>query len=379
MLPDKSLHIGKAPSNALWALQGSPRLLNNGRNVVAESIKRDQLGTDIWRGANYRTAAGITLAGTMLIVRTFDKLTLDELAALMLHMGCVGALNADGGGSSYMWPLEMGWGRRLGAALVVKKGEVKFMGKLIAICDGHGMETPGKRTPMLPDGKVMKENEFNRDVAKLLDVHLRRCGFRTLLVAPTDVDTPLSVRTALANKEKADFYISIHANAYGSGGFNSVRGIETYHYPGSTKGKAAAEILHRHLIAGTALPNRGVKEANFEVLRETTMPAVLVEAGFMTNAQDSALLLSDAYRTECAEELARGICELYGVAYVRPAVTEPAETMSDLISIRVNGKLLGLKGTLANGVTTVPVRAVAEALGLKVAWDGVTRTIDLEK
>lgn len=246
------------------------------------------------------------------------------------------------------------------------------MGKLIAIDDGHGMETAGKRSP---DG-VLRENDFNRAVADLLDVHLKRCGFRTLLVAPGDTDIPLSTRTAAANKAKADFYISIHANAAGAG-WSTARGIETFHYPGSVNGKKAAEILHRHLISGTALPNRGVKQADFAVLRNTTMPAVLVECGFMTNKEEAALLMSAAYRAECAEELARGICELYGVAYVREHVAVPT-VVSDQVDIRVNGKLLGEKGTLKDGVTSVPVRAVAEALGADVKWDGNSRTVNIE-
>jgi N-acetylmuramoyl-L-alanine amidase len=174
------------------------------------------------------------------------------------------------------------------------------MAYLIAIDDGHGMSTPGKRTPMLPDGRVMRENEFNRAVAALLDVHLRRCGFRTLLVAPTDEDTPLNTRTAAANRAKANFYISIHANAFGDG-WNEARGIETYYYTGSKEGQKAATIIHRQLMLGTPLPNRGVKfRADLAVLRDTNMPAVLVECAFMTNLPDAMLLLSEAYRAECA-------------------------------------------------------------------------------
>lgn len=196
------------------------------------------------------------------------------------------------------------------------------MTKLIALCDGHGMETAGKRTPLLPDGVVMRENEFNRRVVALLDVHLKRCGFRTLLVAPTDVDTPLRVRTDMANAAKADLYLSVHANAFGSGGLNNVRGIETFHRLDSVEGTKAAVILHRSLLGGTKLPNRGVKTADFHVLRETRMPAVLVECGFMTNVEEANLLRSEAYRAECAEELARGVCEYFGIPFVRPAIAE---------------------------------------------------------
>ncbi|TFE30848.1 N-acetylmuramoyl-L-alanine amidase family protein [Cohnella luojiensis] len=199
------------------------------------------------------------------------------------------------------------------------------MAKLIALCDGHGMETAGKRTPLLPNGVVMRENEFNRRVVALLDVHLKRCGFRTLLVAQTDVDTPLRARTDAANAAKADLYLSVHANAFGAGGLNSVRGIETFHRLGSVEGAKAAVTLHRSLLGGTKLPNRGVKTADFHVLRETRMPAVLVECGFMTNVEEAALLRSEAYRVECAEELARGVCEYFGLPFVREAKTNPVE------------------------------------------------------
>ena len=78
------------------------------------------------------------------------------------------------------------------------------------------METAEKRTPAIPElgGRVIRENEFNREVVKYLDIELKRCGFKTLLVAPTDEDTPLSTRTNLANSRKADAFISIHYNAY---------------------------------------------------------------------------------------------------------------------------------------------------------------------
>lgn len=250
------------------------------------------------------------------------------------------------------------------------------MHKLIALCDGHGMETAGKRTPHFPDGSFMRENEFNRAVVALLDKHLQRCGFKTLLVAPTDLDTPLSTRIALANKAKADLYVSVHANAAGTGGWHSARGIESFHFPGSVNGKRAAEIIHRHLIGGTVLPNRGVKSADFHVLRETTMPAVLVECAFMTNVEDAKLLLSDAYRAECAEELARGVCGYFGVTYVREVPTK-IEPVSDQVAIVVNGKLLEQTGALKNGMTTVPIRAVAEALGASVKWDGESRTVHI--
>ncbi|MFB9330082.1 N-acetylmuramoyl-L-alanine amidase [Paenibacillus aurantiacus] len=367
MQTDGTLRIGKAPQSVRWAVQGSPVLRRAGKNVIKETITRDRLGDDIWQRKAIRTAVGITAVGQLVLVTTVDAVSLNQLGEIMDELGCLDALNGDGGGSTYLWPNDQGAGRLLGSAICVKLKGANEMGKLVAICDGHGMETPGKRTPVFSDGSVMKENEFNRSVAAKLDTHLRRCGFRTLLVASTDVDTPLQARTDAANKAKADLYISIHANAAGEA-WGSACGIETFHYPTSAASKRAAEILHRHLIAGTQLPNRGVKTADFHVLRETNMPSVLVEAGFMTNQDEARLLMSESYRSECAEELARGICELFGVAFKRE---EPAASPGTVV---VRGKTVESKQI--DGVTYVPLRTFGEVIGLSVSWNVRTnRTI----
>jgi N-acetylmuramoyl-L-alanine amidase len=201
------------------------------------------------------------------------------------------------------------------------------MAKLIALCDGHGMDTSGKRTPIFPSGSgmvsetgsFMHENEFNRAVVKYLKEELERCGFQILLVAPTDADTPLRERTNLANRMKADMYVSVHANAI-RGAWNGARGIETFYYPNSATGKRLATIVHKYLTKGTRQLDRGVRSQNFHVLRETNMPSVLVECGFMDNLEEAKLLLSDDFRRECAKEIAQGVCEYFGVNYVEKPV-----------------------------------------------------------
>jgi len=256
------------------------------------------------------------------------------------------------------------------------------MSKLIAIDDGHGMETPGKRTPKFEDGSFMKENEFNKRVAELLNEHLIRCGFKTVMVAPTDVDTPLAERVKTANNAKADFYISIHANAAGDGNtFNNGKGIETFYNPGSINGEKAAKIIHRHLLNGTKLVDRGVKSTSFYVLKNTKMPAVLVECGFMTNYEEALLLKSESYRAECAEELAKGICEYFGIAYVErksePSSSNSQENKKPIVSGEVNvvvdGKQIA-NGYLINNTTYVPLRAIGEAIDANVNWDQKTQT-----
>ena len=123
----------------------------------------------------------------------------------------------------------------------------------IALDDGHGAETAGKRTPAFPDGSVMKENEFNAAVAGCLKEALERCGFAVLMVAPEEADTPLKTRVVRANDANADAYISIHANAYGSD-WNSANGIESIVYEkvmGHSRTYELAECIHKSLIGKT--------------------------------------------------------------------------------------------------------------------------------
>lgn len=189
----------------------------------------------------------------------------------------------------------------------------KFM--KIAIDDGHGSETSGKRTPEFPDGTIMKENEFNRAVADYLECELKEQGFSPAQVAPERYDVPLNIRTKRANQIDADLYISIHANAAGNG-WGTANGIETYvHTNADMETVRIAEKIHSRLIAATGRKDRGVKRSDFYVLRKTKMPAVLLECGFMTNMEEAKLLKSDHYRRKCAEAICRGICDFYGKKY----------------------------------------------------------------
>lgn len=188
----------------------------------------------------------------------------------------------------------------------------------IAVDDGHGKETAGKRTPRFADGSYMKENAFNAAVAELLMEMLKCCGFATLAVAPEDTDTPLSVRVKRANQAKADAYISIHANAFGNG-WNDANGVESWIFDKSdAKTVRLGELVQKELIRATKRKDRGLKKSDsLYVLNSTKMPAVLVECGFMTNKEEAKLLLSEEYRKKCAEGICKALCAYFGVRYIQ--------------------------------------------------------------
>lgn len=189
------------------------------------------------------------------------------------------------------------------------------MSYLVAVDDGHGMKTPGKRTPKFADGSFMHENEFNKGVVAKLKIILRRCGIGYIATAPTTKDTPLWERVKIANDKKADIFVSVHANAV-TGKWGKPSGLETYYCKGSKNGLRLAKAVHNHLVKGTLQKNRGLKTKSMYVTKHTKMPAILCECGFMDNKVEAMLLKSDEFREECAIEIAKGICDYFGVRYI---------------------------------------------------------------
>lgn len=170
----------------------------------------------------------------------------------------------------------------------------------IIVDAGHGPDTPGKRSP---DGRL-REFHFNSAVAEEVKKRLLLDGHTVIFSHHPDSDVSLSERIRLANRLHVDLFLSIHANAAGTS-FNEAQGIETFIHPNaSALSKKTADTLQQALIQSLKRKDRGVKRADFAVLRDTRMPAVLIECGFMTNREELALLQSDAYRKRCAGAIA---------------------------------------------------------------------------
>ncbi|MDW0115285.1 N-acetylmuramoyl-L-alanine amidase [Sporosarcina saromensis] len=174
---------------------------------------------------------------------------------------------------------------------------------ILLIDAGHGPNTPGKRSP---DG-LLREFTFNAAVANLTKQHLIAKGITVRFAHDKTRDVPLTERTTYANRQQVAAFISIHANAYGNT-WNAAQGIETYIYPtAGTQTQLLANLLHTSLLTACNRKDRGIKKANFAVLRETTMPAVLLECGFMTNREEAQLLLDPKYQQQCANAIAFGV------------------------------------------------------------------------
>ncbi|WP_249310437.1 N-acetylmuramoyl-L-alanine amidase [Bacillus sp. FJAT-49736] len=187
---------------------------------------------------------------------------------------------------------------------------------------GHGPNTAGKRSP-----NNFKEFEFNSKVADFVKVLLGNYKDVTVYFAHSKkVDVPLKERTDKANQLKVDCYISIHANAYGTN-WNNANGIETYAYV--TKPKEAMELakkVQKNLVIRTGLTDRGVKTADFHVLRESNMTAILCECGFYTNKKEEAFLRSKTFQETCAEAIVKGIVDQYHLKKKSTPAPPPPES-----------------------------------------------------
>lgn len=180
------------------------------------------------------------------------------------------------------------------------------MGKhLVFIDPGHGGSDPGAL------GNGLQEKDLTLAIALKVGSILKQHDLQVGYSRTTDTYVSLEDRAKLANRSNADIFVSIHINSAKN---TLARGVETYHYPGSVKGRELATAIQNSLVASKVFShNRKVKTANHAVTRLTKMPACLTELGFIVNSQDAQLLKTK--QPEIAHAIARGILNYLGIAY----------------------------------------------------------------
>ena len=171
----------------------------------------------------------------------------------------------------------------------------------VVIDPGHGGSDPGA-----VGINGLKETDIVLEVSKTVSGFLKNKGVKTILTRTYERTLDLQPRVSKANNAKADAFVSIHANAT-RGKRKDVNGLETYYYSGS-KGYSLAKNIHKQiLITSAQSPDRGVRKSRFYVIRKTSMPAALVEIGFVTGMYDAALLRQQAYSDKMSFAIAKGI------------------------------------------------------------------------
>lgn len=234
---------------------------------------------------------------------------------------------------------------------------------LVGIDAGHGMNTAGKRTPKLQedlyiDGKLVKkkgqcihEFEWNIGVSKYLAAALKRCGidYTYLMDEDGSTDTPLSTRASRANSRKCDIVVSNHYNAFGGcakfldrkGGLLVLR-TQNCSSKSIKLGELIAKQLEEDIDYGYSYGlRRDVDISGFTlaILRQTNMPAILIEYGFMDVWKEAKLMLDTKHQKKCAESVCKAICKYFGVTYKKeskPATTTKKKMIKNIYGEDIN-------------------------------------------
>jgi len=174
---------------------------------------------------------------------------------------------------------------------------------LVVIDPGHGGPDPGA----IGIGGL-RETDVVLEVSKIVENLLSEKGVKVRLTRKNEVDLDLPPRVSFANNTDADIFVSIHANA-SRGKRRDINGLETFYFKG-WRGRLLAKRIQKQILkVSPGSPDRGVKQGRFYVLKNTRMPAVLVEIGFLTGRLDARRLEKTTHRKRLAYAIAKGILE----------------------------------------------------------------------
>jgi len=181
--------------------------------------------------------------------------------------------------------------------------DLKKKDYFVIIDPGHGGPDPGA----IGIGGI-RESDVVLDVSKIVKKLLSDKGVKVRLTRNSEIDLDLPPRVSYANRTGADIFVSIHANA-SRGKRRDINGLETFYYRG-WRGKLLAKRIQKHILrVSPGSPDRGVKQERFYVIKNTRMPAVLVEIGFLTGRLDARRLDKAIHRKRIAYAIAKGILE----------------------------------------------------------------------
>ncbi len=189
----------------------------------------------------------------------------------------------------------------------------------VVVDAGHGGKDAGARR-YGPAEKVVA-----LDVAQRLNRKLRESKFRTVMTRNSDVFVDLDRRVAIGNRQDNSIFVSIHFNHARRRG---IQGFETYY--ASPYARSLAQRIQRKLLTMPNARNRGVRTANFRVIKNAVYPSVLVECGFLTNRAEAGRARIAAYREMLADKIAEAIVEeRYGPGVYHTRVASSEGTAAD--------------------------------------------------
>ena len=192
----------------------------------------------------------------------------------------------------------------------------------ICINAGHGAKGAGNSSSNGIDPGAIgpsgyQEHIETKEISDLVSTKLKFNGIKTLVIQDGD----LWDVTEKSNSWKSDYFVSIHCNSFSA----DSNGVETFSLASTGNGRALAEKVHKELVPATGLYDRGLKTANYHVLRETDCPAILTEIGFISNLKEESLMKDSVWDDKVSNAIARGICNFLGLVYKEGVVNKVAD------------------------------------------------------
>ena len=230
-------------------------------------------------------------------------------------------------------------------------------------------------------GNGLREQDITFQVAEKLNKKLKNIGIETQMSRNSITDnvgtnnsTSLSKRVSMANNFKADLVISLHCDSHSN---TSARGSHICIYKKGSQAEKLAKAVNPHLLA-LGLTGRSslvVERPELVILKSTTMPAILIEMCFISNAHDADIQKNN--QDGLADAVFKGVCDYLGIAYTKAEQTSspPKETTK----IKIDGKTVDLESVNINDSVYVPIRKFCELIGYGVGWDAQSKEVLISK
>lgn len=193
----------------------------------------------------------------------------------------------------------------------VSSAQVKTGTKTVVIDAGHGSEDPGKIGV-----NNVPEKDLNLQIAKKVQMKLKEKGIHVVMTREDDTGfydkaesnkkvADMKKRVALINETKPDIAVSIHQNSYHEG---NVKGAQVFYYTHSKEGERAATVMQEELRSFDSNNKRQAKDnTTYYMLKKTEVPTIIVECGFLSNAEEAEKLTTEEYQNAVTEAICSGI------------------------------------------------------------------------
>ncbi len=187
--------------------------------------------------------------------------------------------------------------------LTAGKSSTKISAKgstyVIALDPGHGGEDTGMSSA------AIEEKEADLNICSKLKVMLESQGYQVVMTREDDSHLSKEERVSAANASEADLLVSVHCN-YAEDD-SSLSGVQVNYEDGDKESKSLAEHIDAALVKETGAADQDSRSCDFSIVNDTDMPAVLVEAGYLSNESEGSSLADDVYQNSVAKGIAKGI------------------------------------------------------------------------